>query len=245
MMQRDSHLSPAYFLDSLGIKSGGISSTVLISGQKHRAQACLVRLENAQKVFSFAGYTFWNGVYKNKKISVGNGGAWSPDCAFLTEILCAAGAKNLIRLGSCGSMRADMAIGDYVLVTEAICGEGSSRYYVDDGRNPLADKELTGRLESIFKETKRMHKGIVWTTDAILKETKDIVNSKIKQGAIAVDMVTSAFLTVARSCNANAAAVLAVSDNLITGQMGFSDKGYFEAEEKMVELALAFTSGVL
>jgi len=173
---------------------------------------------------------------------VGNGGAWSPDCAFVTEVLCAAGAKNLIRLGSCGSMRSDIAIGDYILVTEAICGEGASPYYTDKKQNALADKDLTGRLERIFKETRRMHKGIAWTTDAVLKETKDIVNSKIQQGAIAVDMVTSAFLTVAKSCNANAAAILAVSDNLITGQMGFADKSYFAAEEKMVELALEAVS---
>jgi purine-nucleoside phosphorylase len=243
MMDRQIHFTPAYFMDSLRIKSGDIEDTVLVSGQKHRAQACLKRLDDQRKIFSFGGYTFWSGLYKNKKISVGNGGAWSPDCAFLTEILCAAGAKNLIRLGSCGSMRADIAIGDYVLAGETICGEGTSVYYADKNKNTLADKALSARLENIFKQSRRMHKGIVWTTDAVLKETKDIVNARIQQGAIAVDMVTSAFFTVAKACNANPAAVLAVSDNLITGQMGFRDKEYFEAEEKMTALVLEAVSG--
>jgi len=57
----------------------------------------------------------------------------------------------------------------------------------------------------------------------LFKETKEIVNPYIEKGAIAVDMVTSPFVTVANIYKRKVAAILAVSDNLITGTLGFAD----------------------
>jgi purine-nucleoside phosphorylase len=79
------------------------------------------------------------------------------------------------------------------------------------------------------------HKGMVWTTDALLKETKEIVNDVINKGAIAVDMITSAFLTIANVYKKKATALLVVSDNLITGELGFSSIKFFDAEKKMID----------
>jgi len=52
-------------------------------------------------------------------------------------------------------------------------------------------------------------------------------------------MVSSAFLTIAQWYQVKAAAILAVSDNLITGEMGFVNPVYYMAETKLVEIALA------
>ena len=52
-------------------------------------------------------------------------------------------------------------------------------------------------------------------------------------------MVSSAFLTIAQWYHVKAAAILAVSDNLITGEMGFVNPVYYMAETKLVEIALA------
>jgi len=54
----------------------------------------------------------------------------------------------------------------------------------------------------------------------------------------AVDMVSSSLLTVAQLYEVRAGAILAVSDNLITGEMGFMDPKYYEAETAMIEVAL-------
>ena len=62
-----------------------------------------------------------------KRVTVGNGGRFAPDTAMTTEILCAAGAESLIRIGSCGSLQDDVKIGDLVIVTGAIRGEGTTQ----------------------------------------------------------------------------------------------------------------------
>jgi len=237
MMQRDVHMSPKELLYSLQFKQGDFGEVVLVSGQKHRAEMCLKNLENHVKNFTFLGYTFWTGIYKGKKVTVGNGGFYAPDSAFVTELLCAGGINTFIRLGSCGALREDIAIGDYILATDIIRGDGATRYYVEDDYKPKASEELTNLVGEVFKESGNVHRGGIWTTDAIFRETKDIVNSYIQKGAIAVDMVTSPFVTIANIYKRKSAAILTVSDNLITGALGFNDFRFFEAEMKMTDLA--------
>lgn len=236
-MQRDIHLRPKDLLDSLQFKEGDFGKIVLICGQEHRAKMCLTRLENPVKNFTFLGYTFWTGYYRDKKVTVGNGGFYAPDSAFVTELLCVGGIDILIRLGSCGALREDINIGDYVLANKIIRGDGATRYYVNDNFTSLVNENITSKLAETFKNSGKVHKGGIWTTDAIFRETKEIVNSYIDKGAVAVDMVTSPFVTLANLYNKKAAAILAVSDNLITGQLGFNDYRYLEAEMKMTELA--------
>jgi purine-nucleoside phosphorylase len=84
----------------------------------------------------------------------------------------------------------------------------------------------------------RVHRGTAWTTDALLRETRQIVEDKRKQGALAVDMVSSTLLTICQSYKIAAGAILAVSDNVVTGEMGFMNPAYYMAETKLIEIAL-------
>lgn len=237
MMQRKIHIKAKDLLYSLQFKDGDFGDIALISGQQHRAKMCLGRMENAVKNFTFLGYTFWTGFYKGRKVTVGNGGFYSPDSALVTELLCAGGIKSFIRLGSCGALREDISVGDYILATDIIRGDGATRYYVEDDYKPKVDEDITSAIENVFSQAGKVYKGGIWTTDALFRETKDIVNFYIDKGAVGVDMVTSPFVTIANLNNRKVGAILAVSDNLITGALGFSDYRFFEAEMKMTDLA--------
>jgi len=244
MMQRDVHLKPKDLLNSLQFKEGDFGKIALVSGQPQRAQSCLKFLEKPVKNFTFLGYTFWTGFYKGKKITVGNGGFYAPDSAFVTELICNAGVDILIRLGSCGALKEDIGIGDFVVARNVLRGDGATRYYVDDEFVPSVDKDLTEKLKDEFSKESTVHSGGIWTTDALFRETKEIVNSYIDKGAIAVDMVTSPFVTVSNLYKKKVAAILVVSDNLITGELGFTDFKLFEAQEKMVKTVFEITEGL-
>ena len=113
-------------------------------------------------------------------------------------------------------------------------------YYVDDTFTTVPDEQITDVLFSVAKEMgATVHRGCVWTTDALLRETRDLVEAKRKEGAVAVDMVSSAFLTIAQLYQVKAGAILAVSDNVITGEAGFVNPVYYMAETRLVETALA------
>ena len=237
MMQRDIHLHPQGLLESLQFRQGDFGKIGIISGQQHRAKMCLEKLENPTKNFTFLGYTFWTGLYKGEKITVGNGGFYAPDSAFVTEMLCVGGIDTFIRLGSCGSLRQDINVGDYILATDIIRGDGATKYYVDEDFVSKVDGNISSAIEKVFSKAGKVHRGPVWSTDALFRETKEIVNSHIEKGAIAVDMVTSPFVTLSNIYQKKSAAILAVSDNLITGHLGFADYRFFEAEMKMTDLA--------
>jgi DeoD family purine-nucleoside phosphorylase len=212
---------------------------VIIPGTPDRLQAVVKKIQNPMKNFSFMEHTMHTGEFEGVKITALNGGMFSANTAITTEIVCNVEAQNLIRLGSCGALREEIKVGDLILVTGVIRGDGVTPYYVDKNFETLPDGKLSEALEkAALKLGLRLHKGKVWSTDALLRETKEVVEEKAAQGAIAVDMVSSALLTIAQVYKVKAASLLAVSDNVMTGEMGFTNPLYYFAESNMINVAL-------
>ena len=234
MMTRPVHISADDLLYQMQVTKSDLADSALVSGQEHRVKMSLELLENAKENFSAFGYTFWTGTYKGKRITVGNGGLYAPDTALVTELLCAGGVNLLVRLGSCGALRQDVQIGDVVIADSVVRGDGVTGYYVPRDFVPTATKEISDCLFTCLSSSMKVHRGMIWTTDALLKETPQVVNPIIKKGAIAVDMVTSPFFTIASMYDRKHAACLAVSDNLITGEMGFGSPALFAVEQRMI-----------
>lgn len=232
MIQRNVHITAEELFSSLNCKSNDFGDIALIAGRKPRAEKCLQYLDSPIKNCSFWGFNFWTGTFKGKKITVGNGGSFSPDTAIAIELLSVANVNSFIRIGTAGSLREDINIGDYVCVDSALPGEGTTQYY---DTQYDTDQQITKFLIASANEYGKAYKGKVWTTDAVLRETKEIINEKIEQGAIAVDMISSAFIGVANFCKKKSAVILTVSDNLVTGKKGFQNSSFFQAEDKMIE----------
>src|SRR3970282_1567269 len=129
-MQKEPPFTPAKMLSLLGLKAGSLAPFALIPGPKERSQKILAALDAPMKNFSFMDYEMHTGTHNGKKVTVGNGGRYAPDTAITTEILCAGGVDSLIRIGSCGSLQEQIKIGDLVIVTGGLRGEGTSAYYV-------------------------------------------------------------------------------------------------------------------
>jgi uridine phosphorylase len=238
-MKRDVHLSGKELLGMVQVKPGDFGKYAIIPGTTERRDAILQYLEHPVKSFSFFEYAMYTGVYEGIKIAVGNGGRFSPDTAITAELLCAGQVEYIIRAGSCGALDEKMKIGDIVLATSVVRGDGVTPYYVDKDFKTVPDKGLTDILEKAALDSgATVQKGGMWTTDAICRETKELVEKVRKQGAIAVDMVSSALLTIAQINGVKAASISAVSDNLITGQLGFINPDYYEAEAKVVKICL-------
>jgi purine-nucleoside phosphorylase len=58
---------------------------------------------------------------------------------------------------------------------------------------------------------------VVWSTDALLRETSALVNHWAKHGVIGVDMEAGALFTVARLLGLRAVSILVASDNPFLG----------------------------
>ena len=242
-MTRDAHLSGKDLMAMVQLRPQDIGSYAIVPGPKERLDNLVKKMENPVKNFSFMEYNMFTGNINGIRVTSINGGRFAADTAITTEILCSAQAKVLIRIGSCGAIRHDIKIGDFIVATGCVRGEGVTPYYVDDKFETLPDRALTQKLSGIAKNIAgtagfTVHEGKVWSTDAILRETKIVVNKVIDQGAIAVDMVSSPFLTIAQVYKIPAVSILAVSDNLITGEMGFMNPSYYMAESMLIQIAM-------
>jgi len=238
-MQKDIHLTGRDLTEMVQLRPEDVGKYAIVPGPKDRLEVLIRKLDSLVRNFSFMEYTMYTGTYQGIKITAINGGRFSTDTSITAEVMCNAKIANIIRIGTCGALDEDIKIGDLVVVDKVIRGDGVTPYYVAQDFQTTADKKIA---DTLFEVAKGMgagiHRGTVWTTDALLRETRDIVEAKRKEGAIAVDMVSSALLTIAQVYNIKAGSILAVSDNVINGEMGFMNPMYYMAETNLINIAL-------
>lgn len=238
-MQKPIHLTGKDLAAMVQLRPQDIAKYVIMPGTPDRLEALVKRIKNPLKNFSFMEHTMYTGEYEGIKVTAMNGGMFSANTAITTEIICNVQAENLIRLGSCGALREEIKVGDLILATGVIRGDGVTPHYVDEKFQTLPDAEITRALEKAAEKLGvKVHKGKVWSTDALLRETKELVEEKADAGAIAVDMVSSTLLTIAQMYKVKAASILAVSDNVMTGEMGFTNPAFYIAQTTLINVAL-------
>jgi len=238
-MQKEVHLTGKDLTAMVQLRPQDVGKYAIVPGPKDRLEVLLKKIENPVRNFSFMEYSMYTGTYQGIKITAMNGGRFSTDTSITSEVMCNAGIQNIIRIGTCGALDEKIKVGDLVIVDKVLRGDGVTPYYVDKNFQTIADKKISDTLEQVAKGMGvNVHRGTTWTTDALLRETREIVEAKRKEGAIAVDMVSSTLLTIAQTYKVRAGSILAVSDNVITGEMGFMNPLYYMAESKLIEIGL-------
>lgn len=97
------------------------------------------------------------------------------------------GASHFIMFGSAGSLNKNITENKYVLSTETYRDEGMSYHYKKP--SDYIKIKNSNRLAEWFNEMNIPYiQGKTWTTDAMLRETKNNVHKRIEDGCIAVDM---------------------------------------------------------
>jgi uridine phosphorylase len=238
-MAKEFHLRATDLLELVQVEPGSLGKYAIIPGPITRVEPITKKLDDPVKDFSFQGIEMFTGRLGDALVTTANSGMYAPPGAIVSEMVAAGGSEYLIRPGSCGAMKADINIGDLIVVTGCVRGEGTTPYYVPDNFSTVADFVVTQALvEACEKLGATYHVGTVWSTDALLRESKELIDQMIELQVMGVDMVTSSLLTVSQLKGVKAGGVLAVSDNLITGELGFVSPKFFEAETVTIEVAL-------
>jgi uridine phosphorylase len=238
-MQKDVHLTGKDLTAMVQLRPQDVGKYAIVPGPKDRLEVLMKKIENPVRNFSFMEYTMYTGMFEGIKVTGINGGRFSTDTSITTEVMCNAGIPNIMRVGTCGSLDENIKIGDLFIVDEVIRGDGVTPYYVDKDFKTVSDKGISDLLFKIAKDMGlNVHRGKAWTTDALLRETREIVEAKRKEGAMVVDMVSSPLLTICQTYKIKAASILAVSDNVVSGEMGFMNPLYYMAESNLIKIAL-------
>ena len=222
-------------------KEGEIASTVLLPGDplraKYIAENFLTAANCYNEVRGMYGYT---GTYKGKRVSIQGTGMGIPSISiYLNELITNYQAKNLIRIGSCGSMQPNIKIRDVILAMSA-----STDSYINKIRFNGMDYASTANFNLLIKAYDiAMEKGIsvkvgsVLTTDSFYHDDPNSWKHWADYGVLAVEMETAALYTLAAKFKVNALSVLTVSDSLVTREETTSEERQ-KTFNQMVEVAL-------
>ena len=140
----------------------------------------------------------------------------APVSAALLEVIIALGVRSVFAVGSSGGLTAKHPPCTVIVPTAAIRDEGTSYHYAPSSERvatPAAAMQemLTEALSEAGFETAS---GLVWTTDAIFRETQSRVAARIDEGALAVDMEASALAAVAEFRGIELGQAVYVADTL-------------------------------
>lgn len=147
----------------------------------------------------------------------------APAATLVMEKLIALGARRIILMGWCGSIDTEYGIGDITIPTGALCGEGTSQYYIADNAEHSSGSKATkpscsaiAMLSQLMEQRRLPCKGgRIWSTDAPYRESRNYLQQLHNTENISgVDMEFSALCSVAAFRGVDFGAVLVVSDEL-------------------------------
>ncbi len=161
----------------------------------------------------------------------------APMAVMTMEKLIALGARRIIFFGWCGTLRESLVIGDLLLPTSALSGEGTSSYYVSGSQLPGPSSFLIEKLKRLLEGfSLSWQEGCVWSTDAPYREKRSFLKALQKeQDVSAVDMEYAALCSAGDFRKIDFAALLLVSDE-VWGKSwapGFS-RQEFKAKSRML-----------
>lgn len=228
----------------IGAKKGDIASTILLPGDPMRAKFIAENfLENSFCYNEVRGMYGFTGTYKGKRVSVQGTGMGMPSHSiYVTELIQEYGVKNLIRVGSCGSMNEEVKIRDVILALGAC-----SNSKLNEIRFKGADFAPTANFELLLKAYQlAQEKGIevkvgnVFSSDLFYEDDPEGWRLWNQYGVLAVEMETAELYTLAAKFGVKALAILTVSDSLVTKEANSSEereKTFTEMMEIALELA--------
>ncbi|MEI6387265.1 MAG: purine-nucleoside phosphorylase [Spirochaetota bacterium] len=201
---------------------GEIAEAVLLPGDPLRAKFIAenwleepVRFNEIRNMF---GYT---GRYKGARVSVMGTGMGMPSLSiYVNELLREYGVKKLIRVGTCGALVEKVKIRDLILGMASSTDSAVNKIrFAGMDYAPTASFRLLALAHRIATESGfKVHVGPILSSDSFYSEDPNQWKLWARFGILGVEMESAELYTLAAKFEAEALAILTVSDHLVTGE---------------------------
>lgn len=139
----------------------------------------------------------------------------APGAAGTIEELRAMGCGQFIICGGAGSIVRGSRVGEIIVPVAAVRDEGTSYHYLEPSREVEGHKEaIAAVISGLEKLGIPYTTGKTWTTDAIYRETPDMIARRREEGCITVEMETAAFFAVSKYYGLPLAQLLYAGDDV-------------------------------
>ena len=230
---------------------GDFAETVLMPGDPLRAQALAKNhLDDVRQVNSVRNMLGFTGTFKGKRVSIMGSGMGMPSISiYAHELFDYYGVKQIIRVGTCGGLLADMQLGDLVLASAASTDSAMNRQRFGDWDFAAnADFDLLQRVHDKAVQTGlKIRTGNVFASDWFYHPDEAFIEKVQNMGVLALDMESAALYALAQQHNRRALTILSVSDVIPTGERASHEtrqNAFGTVIEVVLEAVLETESGV-
>lgn len=222
-------------------EKGLIAETVLMPGDPLRAKYIAeTYLDNPVQFNSVRNMFGYTGTYKGKKISVMGSGMGIPSIGIYSyELIHFYDVKNLIRIGSCGSIQENVKVRDIVIgMSASTTSNYASQYNLPGTYAPTASWALMKKAVDIAQSKGINTKvGNILSSDIFYDDDPDVWKKWARMGVLAIEMEAAALYMNAARAGVNALCILTVSDSLVTHEATTSEERQ-TSFTNMMEIAL-------
>lgn len=139
----------------------------------------------------------------------------APGAAGTIEELHAMGCDKFIVCGGAGSIKKDSQVGEIIVPLAAVRDEGTSYHYLEPSREVECHKAAAEHVISGLEKLGIPYiTGKTWTTDAMYRETPEMIELRRNEGCITVEMETAAFFAVSKYYDIPLAQLLYAGDDV-------------------------------
>ena len=122
-----------------------------------------------------------------------------PACAGNLDLFHAMGITKAMFCGGGGVLDKNIDVGQILVVDGAIRDEGFSYQYIPASRVIYTDPAVTAKIIAYLEKQEVSYlRGLVWTTDAVFRETPDRIKLRKQEGARIVEMEQAGCIAVAQ-----------------------------------------------
>jgi uridine phosphorylase len=217
-----------------------LAPRALLPGDPGRALLLAQLLTSQPKMFNHnRGLWGYTGIAADgEPLTIQSTGIGGPSAAIVLEELCDLGLACAIRVGTCGALADDLALGDLVIADTALAADGASRA-LGAAERVAADGGLVEALR--VAGGNRVRVGVVATSDLFYDPDPTRARAWVREGALAVEMEAATLLRIGELRAVRVGCLLAVSDvfDAVGTRHRVDDDGLVRAGELLGTVAAA------
>lgn len=179
-----------------------------------------VQKYNCQQIGRLVMETFELPIYEaedkhGKKVALLHGLGSGPYAAGQLEKLIVLGCKKFIVCGGCGVLNRYSRMGEFFVPICAIRDEGTSYHYVEPSREIFLDESVEKVVCSYLDKNDIKYSCVkTWTTDAMYRETRKLIDLRLSEGCQVVEMECASYFAVAKYKGVSLGQLLYAGDDL-------------------------------
>ena len=234
----------------IGLGPGELAEYILLPGDPDRSARVGSRFDSIELERQHREFATVTGTYRGQRVSVVSTGIGTDNVEIVVaEILAITERPTFIRVGSCGALQPEMALGDLAITTGAVRLESTTSFFVHDGYPAVAHYEaVVALVEAAERLGHRYHVGVTATAPGFFGAQgrpipelpiryPDLAEDMARQRVMNFEMEASALLVLATLARCRAGVVCAVYANRTTGEFVSGDLKN-EAEAACVDTGL-------